>query len=101
MVPFGVYPSWERTGACARHYGIDRWEDVHKRLDAIAASYVDTLWVTNMAEADLPRLIKECEKRRIRLILSMSTIEGKIQWRWHNEGQYYDPSNPAARGTRR
>jgi len=60
MVPFGVYLSWERTGACARHYGIDRWEDVRKRLDAIAANHVDTLWVTNMAEADLPRLITEC-----------------------------------------
>ena len=90
IVPFGVYLSWERTDACARHYGIDRWEDVGKRLDAIAANYVDTLWVTNMAEADLPRLIAECEMRGIRLIPSMSTIEGKIQWRWHNEGQYYD-----------
>ena len=87
MVPFGVYLSWERTGACARHYGIDRWEDVRKRLDAIAANHVDTLWVTNMAEADLPRLITECKKRGIRLIPSMSTIEGKIEWRWHNDGR--------------
>ena len=44
MVPFGVYLSWDRTGACARHYGIDRWEDVRKRLDAIAANHVDTPW---------------------------------------------------------
>ena len=94
MVPFGVYLSWERTGACARHYGIDRWEDVRKRLDAIAANHVDTLWVTNMAEADLPRLITECKKRGIRLIPSMSTIEGKIEWRWHNDGRYYDKVIP-------
>ena len=94
FVPFGVYLSWERTEACARHYDIDRWEDVGKRLDAIAANHVDTLWVTNMAEADLPRLIAECEKRRIRLIPSVSSIEGKIEWRWHKEGQYYDTVIP-------
>ena len=93
-VPLGVYLSWERTEACARHYGIDRWEDVRKRLDAIAASHVDTLWVTNMSESDLPRLIAECAKRGIRLIPSMDVIEGKIPWRWHNEGQYYDTVIP-------
>ncbi len=95
MVPFGVYLSWERTGACARHYGIDRWEDVHKRLDAIATNYVDTLWVTNMAEADLPRLITECEKRGIRLIPSLSTIEGKVEWRWHNEDVQLEETDSA------
>lgn len=25
FVPLGVYLSWERPGACAKHYGIDRW----------------------------------------------------------------------------
>ncbi len=94
MVPLGVYLSWERPGACARHYGIDRWEDVGKRLDAIAASHVDTLWVTNMAEADLPRLLAECEKRAIRLLPSMSAIEGKISWRWADGGRYYDEVIP-------
>lgn len=94
MVPLGVYLSWERPGACARHHGIDRWEDVGERLDAIAANHVDTLWVTNMAEADLPRLVAECEKRAIRLLPSMSTIEGKIPWRWANGGRYYDEAIP-------
>jgi hypothetical protein len=94
LVPFGVYLSWERTAACADYYGIDRWEDVRKRLDAVAANHVDTLWVTNMAEADLRQLIQECEKRDIQLIPSMSSIEGKISWRWHNDGQYYDKIIP-------
>ena len=94
MVPLGVYLSWERTGACAKHLGIDRWQDVCKRLDAIMANHVDALWVTNMSEADLPRLIDECTRRRIRLIPSMGSIEGKIDWRWHKEGQYYDKVIP-------
>ncbi len=94
MVPLGVYLSWERTGACAKHFGIDRWDDVKKRLDAIAANHVDTLWVTNMAEADLPRLIGDCEKRRIRLVVSMGSIEGKLDWRWHDGGKYYDEVIP-------
>ena len=98
MVPFGVYLSWERTEACARHYGIDRWEDVNKRLDVIAANHIDTLWVTNMAQTDLPRLIAECEKRGIRIIPSMGAIEGRIEWRWHNGGQYYDEMIPKTVG---
>ncbi len=94
FVPLGVYLSWERTSACARHYGIDRWDDVRRRLDAIAANHVDTLWVTNMSEADLPQLIQECEKRAIRLIPSMGTVEGKIDWRWSKGGRYYDKVIP-------
>ncbi|MFH1919582.1 MAG: hypothetical protein ABIP48_06860 [Planctomycetota bacterium] len=94
FVPLGVYLSWERPGACARWAGIDRWEDVSRRLDAIAANHVDTLWVTNMAEADLPRLIAECERRNIKLLPSMSTIEGKIEWRWADGAKYYDAAVP-------
>ncbi len=94
MVPLGVYLSWERTDACARHSGIDRWSDVGKRLDALAANHMDTLWVTNMAEADLPRLVAECERRAIRVLPSLSSIEGKIEWRWADEGRYYDEAIP-------
>ena len=94
LVPLGVYLSWERPNACARHFGIDRWDDVCRRLDAIAANHVDTLWVTNMAEEDLPRLIRECEKRGIGLVPSMAGIEGKVESRWANGGRYYDAAVP-------
>jgi hypothetical protein len=73
---------------------IDRWEDVCRRLDVVAANHVDTLWVTNMANADLPRLIRECEKRSIKLLVSMSAVEAKIPWRWANDGKYYDEIVP-------
>ena len=94
FVPLGAYLSWERPGACAKHYGIDRWEDVCKRLDAIQTNHVDLLWVTNMSDTDLPRLIRECGKRGIKLLPSMSTVEAKIDWRWANEGKYYDSVLP-------
>ena len=94
FVPLGVYLSWERPRACAQHFGVDRWVDVCRRLDVCAANHVDTLWVTNMAEPDLPRLIQECGKREIRIIPSMSTIEGKIDWRWHKGGKYYEKVIP-------
>lgn len=94
FVPLGVYLSWERPKACAAHYKIDRWEDVRRRLDVIAEHHVDTLWVTNMADTDLPRLIRECETRGIRLLPSMSTVECKIKWRWHKGGKYYDAVIP-------
>lgn len=93
-VPLGVYLSWERIGACAAYHGIDRWDDLSQRLDVIAANHVDTLWVTNMSEADLPRLILECEKRNIKLLPSMDTIEGKIAWRWADDGKYYEEVVP-------
>lgn len=93
-VPLGVYLSWERTAACARALNVDRWDDVCRRLDVVAANHVDTLWVTNMADADLPRLIRECEKRGIKLVASMSTIEAKIPWRWANDGKYYEETVP-------
>jgi hypothetical protein len=47
-----------------------------------------------MAEADLPRLIAECEKRSIKLVASMSSIEAKVDWRWANEGKFYDETVP-------
>lgn len=94
FVPLGVYLSWERIDACARSCGVDRWDDACKRLDAIAANHVDTLWVTNMSEADLPRLLEECAARNIRLLPSMSTVEAKIDWRWANEGKYYETVVP-------
>ena len=94
FVPLGAYLSWERPSACAKHYGIDRWVDVCKRLDAIQASNMNLLWVTNMSDADLPRLIQECGKRGLKLLPSMSTVEGKIDWRWAKEGQYYDTVLP-------
>ena len=94
LVPLGAYLSWERPRACARYHGVDRWVDVCKRLDAIRANHVNLLWVTNMSEADLPRLLEECEKRGIKLLPSMDTIEAKIDWRWANQGAYYDKVLP-------
>ncbi|NOY80585.1 MAG: hypothetical protein GXP31_06225 [Kiritimatiellaeota bacterium] len=86
---FGVYLSWERVGANAKVSGIDKWEDASRRLDAVEACKVNLLWVTNMSEADLPRLIDECDSRGIRLLPSMSSIEAKVDWRWADDGRYY------------
>lgn len=94
FVPFGAYLSWERTAANAAFHGIDRWEDVARRLDALHANHVNLLWVTNMDEADLPRLIAECEKRALRLLPSMGAIEAKVDWRWVDNGIYYDTKIP-------
>ncbi len=94
FVPFGAYLSWERTGACAKVIGIDRWEDVSRRLDALEKNHVNLLWVTNMDEADLPRLMAECEKRNMRLLPSMGAVEAKVDWRWADDGAYYNTLLP-------
>jgi hypothetical protein len=94
FVPFGVYLSWERIGANAEYHGIDQWEDLTKRLDALQANHVNLLWVTNMSEADLPRLITECAKRSMRLMPSMSAVEAKVDWRWVDNASYYDKKLP-------
>ena len=94
FVPLGVYLSWERTRSCAEAFAIDHWTDVCRRLDALQTNHVNLLWVTNMAEKDLPRLIAECEKRHIRLLPSMSTIEAKVDWRWAPNSTNYDKVVP-------
>lgn len=94
FVPFGAYLSWERTDACAKADRIDRWADVARRLDALQKNHVNLLWVTNMDEADLPRLIAECEKRKMRLLPSMGAVEAKVDWRWADDGTYYSTLLP-------
>ncbi|OIO94564.1 MAG: hypothetical protein AUJ96_28575 [Armatimonadetes bacterium CG2_30_66_41] len=94
FVPLGAYVSWERVGANAQVSGIDKWADACRRLDALQASHVNLLWVTNMSETDLPRLIEECGKRGMKLLPSMSTVEAKVDWRWANDGAYYDKVLP-------
>jgi hypothetical protein len=94
FVPLGVYLSWERIGANARAGGVDFWADACRRLDALKACHVNLLWVTNMSEKDLPRLISECGKRGLRLLPSMGAIEAKVDWRWANGGKYYDTVIP-------
>ncbi len=94
FVPLGAYVSWERVGGCAKQQGIEMWDDACLRLDALEANHVNLLWVTNMAEADLPRLIDECEKRGMKLLPSMSVVEAKVDWRWANDGAYYDEVLP-------
>ena len=95
FVPLGAYLSWERIDACASASGIDRWDDATRRLDALQANHVNLLWVTNMSEADLPRLIDECAKRSILLLPSMGSIEAKVDWRWADGGAYYDAAIPS------
>ncbi len=90
FVALGAYLSWERIAANAKALGADRWVDLGRRLDAIAARHANLLWVTNMAVADLPRLIRECRRRRLRLLPSMAAIEAKVKWRWAHGGRYYD-----------
>ncbi len=94
FVPLGAYLSWERPLACAQYYGIDRWIDVCNRLNALQANNVNLLWVTNMSEADLPRLIEECEKRDIKLLPGLSTVSAKTDSHWVKEGAYYDKVLP-------
>jgi hypothetical protein len=96
FVPLGAYLSWERPSACAGYYGIDRWVDVCNRLNALEANHINLLWVANMSEADLPRLIEECGKRDIKLLPSLSTFEAKIDWRWVKDGAYYHKVLPRA-----
>jgi hypothetical protein len=96
FVPLGVYLSWERIESNAAARGVDRWADAGNRLDALQANHVNLLWVTNMAEADLPRLLDECGKRGIRVLPSMGSIEAKVDWRWTPESTYYDKAVPAA-----
>jgi hypothetical protein len=94
FMPLGAYLSWERIGACADVEGIDRWDDVNRRLDALQANHVNLLWVTNMAEGDLPQLVSECGKRGIRLMPSMGAVEARVDWRWVDDGAYYDRTLP-------
>jgi hypothetical protein len=96
FVPLGVYLSWERIGANAKVAGVDLWVDAVKRLDALQANRVNLLWVTNMSEADLPRLLDECGKRQIRVMPSLGTIEAKVDWRWTTGSTYYDKAIPGA-----
>lgn len=93
FVPLGAYLSWERTTANAAYHNIGQWEDVAKRLDALEANHVNMLWVANMAEGDLPRLLEECAKRGIRLLPAMDSIEARVDWRWVDD-TYYDAAVP-------
>ena len=94
MVPLGVYLSWERIGANAKVAGIDPWTDLQMRLDALRLAHVNLLWITNMSEKDLPRLLDECSKRDIRVLPSMGSIEAKVDWRWAKGSTYYDTRVP-------
>lgn len=88
FVPLGAYLSWERIAACARVQGIDKWDDVGRRLDLLEASHVNLLWVTNMSEQDLPRLAEECGNRGMKLLPCLDTVEAKVEWRWADAGYY-------------
>ena len=94
FVPLGVYLSWERIGANAQVAGVAPWVDAVKRLDALQANHVNLLWVTNMAEAELPRLLDECGKRQIRVLPTLDSIEAKVDWRWSAGSTYYDKLVP-------
>ncbi len=95
FVPLGAYLSWERSAACAMTLGIDRWDDVNRRLDALQANHVNLLWVTNMSGADLPRLVGECGKRGIRLLPCVDAIEARVEWRWDPSIRYYENALPS------
>jgi len=88
FVPLGVYLSWELTEFWAKEANIDRWEDVQKRLDILANNNVNTLWVTNMVEEDLPRLIIECKKRNMKLLPSVTGVDAKLEWRSADPNYY-------------
>ncbi len=93
-VPLGAYLSWERLLYLARYNKVEYWTDICKRLDVLKENGVDTLWATNMQDEHFPRLIKECEKRDLKLLVSMGAMEIKIKDRWLNNGAYYDTALP-------
>ncbi len=92
-VPLGAYLSWERPTALAQYRGVDRWQDIEDRLDQLVENSVDTLWVSNLLEADTPRLIEECEMRGLRLIASLNTVEAKVPGRLDSP-TYYNTAIP-------
>mgnify|MGYP003646136195 CR=1 FL=1 len=94
FIPLGAYVSWERCVANAKVSEIDLWEDVGTRLDALQANHVNLLWVTNMSEPALPRLIVECEKRGLRLLPNIDAVEARVDWRWAGGTEYYDKLLP-------
>ena len=87
-VPFGAYLSWELPFRSAQYNKLDRWQDVRRRLDLCVEHHINTLWVTNMFEEDLPRLIKECEKRGLKLLPMMSGLDARCADRF-GPGQLY------------
>ena len=89
-VPLGAYVSWERIFHLAKHNKVDYWTDACKRLDVLKANFVDTLWAANMQDEHFPRLIQECEKRDLKLLVAMGGIEIKLRDRWADGGTYYD-----------
>ena len=91
-VPLGVYLSWERIAACARAQGIEPWTDVERRLDLLQSRNVNLLWVTNMSEVDLPRLAEACDRRGIRLLPCVDSVEAKVEWRWADPSLRSDPA---------
>ena len=98
FVPLGAYLSWERIAANAEVHGSGQWKDLAERLDALEANHVNLLWVTNMSEADLPRLIDECGRRGMKVLPSMGAIEAKVDWRWTEGSTYYDQTVPRVAG---
>lgn len=90
-MPLGAYLSWERPPELARMRGIDRWDDVAGRLDLLVQNSVDTIWVSNLLEEDLPRLIHECEKRGLRLIALTTNLEIRAPGRAEAGLDYYRP----------
>jgi hypothetical protein len=93
-VPLGAYVSWERIFHLAKHNKVDYWADACKRLDVLKANCVDTIWATNMQDEYFSRLIKECEKRNLKLLVSLGAIEIKVRDRWLDGGTYYDRTIP-------
>ena len=75
FVPLGAYLSWERVLGNAQHFEIDYWEDLDRRLDALAANNVNMLWVTNLVSRDLPGVIEACAAHDMKLVVSMGEIE--------------------------
>ncbi|MBL4700632.1 MAG: hypothetical protein JKX85_05165 [Phycisphaeraceae bacterium] len=94
FVPLGVYLSWEIPFRLSKFADIPRWEYIGKILDLCVAQHVNTLWVTNLHEPDLPQLISECEKRNLKLVVSLGSIEAKIKGRWSNDAAYYKSAVP-------
>ncbi|OHB54188.1 MAG: hypothetical protein A2Y12_17080 [Planctomycetes bacterium GWF2_42_9] len=89
FVPLGVYLSWELTEFWAKEANIDRWEDVQKRLDILANKNVNTLWVTNMIQEDIPKLLNECEKRNMKLIIRPTKMDVRWEWPTEDPNHYY------------
>lgn len=87
FLPLGAYLSWERVSTGTTPKASTRRGRCRPALDALQANHVNLLWVTNLDEDALPRLITACESRNMRLLPNLGAVEARVDWRWADKRQ--------------